>query len=439
MSLTVGLQAEVFELKLPQGQKFPPEKRENNDSQLSQVSRSHLNVSEWTEQQQTQISHSVPLQDQNNIQEFHQNPKVEDSSIYASSNHTNGHQVPYSASQNNSVIQMPLTAPMIHPNAAYPASTLSGSIHPENYNKQNFQISPETKTTNSYSNYGTQRCSCKPDMPRIPRPRNAFILFRQKYHQTVFGKYSRRPNSEVSKQLGMRWRNLLPEEKEHWNQLAKVEKEMHQKLYPKYKYTPRRKKNKDCPICWHKKLAKSLSKKTNTDPPAAVPVGVPLGPFIPTYSNFIEQSPHPIFQHLSQLPQPAQHFPPSLLGLMQFEYNQAPRYSYPNIYSSIGQAPQFNQFNQGNLPSQNSSISYVNQLSQGNQLNSPHFLIPASIQNYPDNSMMSLSSGNSTVQVDAHHGAQPASLGVPAFCGDIGGDKPYASYDGFDQNSSGNI
>ncbi|RKP28559.1 high mobility group box, partial [Metschnikowia bicuspidata] len=70
------------------------------------------------------------------------------------------------------------------------------------------------------------------------RPRNAFILFRQKYHQSVFGKYSRRSNSEVSKQLGIRWRNLLPEEKEHWNQLAKAEKEMHQKLYPKYKYTP---------------------------------------------------------------------------------------------------------------------------------------------------------------------------------------------------------
>lgn len=103
---------------------------------------------------------------------------------------------------------------------------------------------------------GSEKCTCKSNANRIPRPRNAFILFRQKYHQLVLDEGSViRTNPEVSRELGRRWRSLSPEEKDHWNNLAEEEKKNHANKYPGYKYTPRRNgKNKGCPACRQKAL-----------------------------------------------------------------------------------------------------------------------------------------------------------------------------------------
>lgn len=103
---------------------------------------------------------------------------------------------------------------------------------------------------------GSEKCTCKSNANRIPRPRNAFILFRQKYHQLVLDEGSViRTNPEVSRELGRRWRSLLPDEKDHWNNLAEEEKKNHANKYPGYKYTPRRNgKNKGCPACRQKAL-----------------------------------------------------------------------------------------------------------------------------------------------------------------------------------------
>lgn len=108
----------------------------------------------------------------------------------------------------------------------------------------------------SSANGRQDKCICKSNANRIPRPRNAFILFRQKYHQTVLDEGSViRTNPEVSRELGRRWRALSPEEKEHWNNLAEEEKKNHAKKYPGYRYTPRRNgKNKNCVVCREKAL-----------------------------------------------------------------------------------------------------------------------------------------------------------------------------------------
>lgn len=99
-----------------------------------------------------------------------------------------------------------------------------------------------------------EKCTCKSNPNRIPRPRNAFILFRQKYHQLVLDELTEaKTNPEVSRELGRRWRALSPEERDHWNGLAEEEKKNHARKYPNYRYTPRRNgKNKSCPLC-HKK------------------------------------------------------------------------------------------------------------------------------------------------------------------------------------------
>lgn len=57
-------------------------------------------------------------------------------------------------------------------------------------------------------------------------------------------------NPDVSRELGRRWRDLSPQQKEYWNKLAEEEKKNHAEKYPGYRYIPRRfgKKNK-CPTC----------------------------------------------------------------------------------------------------------------------------------------------------------------------------------------------
>lgn len=116
------------------------------------------------------------------------------------------------------------------------------------------------------------KCTCrKKDPNRIPRPRNAFILFRQKHHQELLEEGGKiRTNPEVSKELGRRWRNLPPEEKAYWVKQAEEEKKRHAEKYPNYKYTPKRNSKKKCPHCLAKIQLKMLKN--------AKKHGAPTGP-----------------------------------------------------------------------------------------------------------------------------------------------------------------
>ncbi|KIW73722.1 hypothetical protein PV04_01817 [Phialophora macrospora] len=82
-------------------------------------------------------------------------------------------------------------------------------------------------------------CLC-PASPKIPRPRNSFILFRQHQQASIIAQNPGIPNPEVSKIIGEQWRGLSAEAKEEWNLLAEEEKARHQQQYPGYRYHPRR-------------------------------------------------------------------------------------------------------------------------------------------------------------------------------------------------------
>ncbi|QLQ78876.1 hypothetical protein HG537_0B02240 [Torulaspora globosa] len=84
---------------------------------------------------------------------------------------------------------------------------------------------------------------------KIPRPRNAFILFRQHNHKLLIDEWTAKGveiphNSKISKLLGVKWKELSNEEKVHWKQLAEKEKNDHEKKYPDYRYKPVRKQRK---------------------------------------------------------------------------------------------------------------------------------------------------------------------------------------------------
>ncbi|KAI5466949.1 hypothetical protein BGZ63DRAFT_449169 [Mariannaea sp. PMI_226] len=82
-------------------------------------------------------------------------------------------------------------------------------------------------------------CLCIP-APKIPRPRNAFILFRQHQQSKVADANPALSNPEISKIIGEQWHEAPPSVKEKWKSLADEEKQRHQLRYPDYRYQPRR-------------------------------------------------------------------------------------------------------------------------------------------------------------------------------------------------------
>ncbi|ESZ96021.1 hypothetical protein SBOR_3594 [Sclerotinia borealis F-4128] len=84
-----------------------------------------------------------------------------------------------------------------------------------------------------------QVCLCQAD-PKIPRPRNAFILYRQHYQAQAVAQHPGLANPEISKIIGEQWREQAPNVKEEWKRLAEEEKQRHQRQYPNYRYQPRR-------------------------------------------------------------------------------------------------------------------------------------------------------------------------------------------------------
>ncbi|KAL1672559.1 hypothetical protein EV122DRAFT_271510 [Schizophyllum commune] len=78
----------------------------------------------------------------------------------------------------------------------------------------------------------------------IPRPANAFILFRAdftKNHKLPDG--IEKNNGSLSKIASSEWKSLSPEARRFWDERAEEAKREHQALYPDYKYRPVHGKN----------------------------------------------------------------------------------------------------------------------------------------------------------------------------------------------------
>ncbi|RDA85349.1 hypothetical protein CP532_1245 [Ophiocordyceps camponoti-leonardi (nom. inval.)] len=82
-------------------------------------------------------------------------------------------------------------------------------------------------------------CLCTP-APKIPRPRNAFILYRQHHQAQVTADNPKLSNPDISKIIGDKWKKESDGVKQNWKRLAEEEKQRHQNQYPNYRYQPRR-------------------------------------------------------------------------------------------------------------------------------------------------------------------------------------------------------
>ncbi|KAL3464088.1 hypothetical protein BJX64DRAFT_103220 [Aspergillus heterothallicus] len=128
--------------------------------------------------------------------------------------------------------------------APKPTTTLTSKVIPYRDQSSVSERSSSSSPVKSAAPTGprdsaTQFCLCQPD-PKIPRPRNAFILYRQHYQAAVVAQNPGLANPEISKIIGEQWRKLPQATKDEWKNLAEEEKARHQQQYPEYRYQPRR-------------------------------------------------------------------------------------------------------------------------------------------------------------------------------------------------------
>ncbi|KAJ3861656.1 high mobility group box domain-containing protein, partial [Lentinula novae-zelandiae] len=73
----------------------------------------------------------------------------------------------------------------------------------------------------------------------IPRPANAFMLFRSDFvkHRHKLGSLGTN-HCSLSKTISNCWKQLKDEEKAVWYEKAQIEKAKHQEMYPEYRYRP---------------------------------------------------------------------------------------------------------------------------------------------------------------------------------------------------------
>ncbi|KAJ5152948.1 uncharacterized protein N7482_009426 [Penicillium canariense] len=76
--------------------------------------------------------------------------------------------------------------------------------------------------------------------PRIPRPPNSFILYRQHHHHTVTAENPGVQNTQISRIIAEMWRNETAEVRARFKDLADEKKRLHSQAHPNYQYAPRR-------------------------------------------------------------------------------------------------------------------------------------------------------------------------------------------------------
>jgi hypothetical protein len=85
----------------------------------------------------------------------------------------------------------------------------------------------------------------------IPRPQNAFMLYRAQTAKLLRGQGVQ---SEISKKVGQMWRALTPVERQHWDYLADVEKMQHTARYPHYRFNPKSKAQRAADKAYKKQM-----------------------------------------------------------------------------------------------------------------------------------------------------------------------------------------
>lgn len=186
----------------------------------------------------------------------------------------------------------------------------------------------------------TLLCTCSQPAPtpapaRVPRPRNAFILYRQHHHAKVVASNPGKTNPEISKIIGERWRSLSAKEKDVWIQLGDEEKKSHLERFPDYRYQPRRSSKKSlqpmtgsiCPVC---KGLIAAKKPPTMSQRQSIPAGA-----LTTFSSIVENDATSNLLRHQSAPNLTSSPLPSLPPLQSLNYPQSSASQFfPNALAS---------------------------------------------------------------------------------------------------------
>lgn len=227
-----------------------------------------------------------------------------------------------------------------------------------------------------YSSKVVDKCTCRNEGNHIPRPRNAFILFRQQHHQSVLDEGNViRTNPDVSRELGKRWRDLSPDEKDYWNKLAEEEKKRHAEKYPGYRYIPRRfGKKGSCPFCKNKQQKQQQTEQQQSTPPTSTsttPDDVSKASssseehaIAQSFLSLRNQQPHPSYNPVYYQPHPLNNQPQPV----QFVPNtfQSPVFYQPQHQPQIPIQAPIQPLQPGNTNNSNYTINRLPELKKVN-------------------------------------------------------------------------
>ena len=105
--------------------------------------------------------------------------------------------------------------------------------------------------------------SRKKPINHIPRPPNAFILFRSHFIKSQHVSSEVETNhSTLSKIIGLTWKNLPNEERQIWHERAKAALEAHKRKFPSYAFKPVHSKPRGVPA--EKRKVREVGLKDHT-------------------------------------------------------------------------------------------------------------------------------------------------------------------------------
>ena len=163
------------------------------------------------------------------------------------STHYNNH---HGVDETRSTMRLnPLTRVIPLPQHYDSENSLTDSFHDESSNISDNSIT-SLASVNSFSSANdensmnlvntTPRCK-KKETGHVKRPMNAFMLWSQSQRRAMSEQHPKMRNSEISTQLGKRWKMMTDAERKPFQDQSAELRAQHALRYPDYKYTPKKK------------------------------------------------------------------------------------------------------------------------------------------------------------------------------------------------------